>query len=74
VMGFDDTELARHTVPPLTTMRIYAHDMARSAARRLLERIESPGIPPVRIEFPIELVERGSCKEVKEVKEADGGS
>jgi LacI family transcriptional regulator len=65
VMGFDDTELARHTVPPLTTMRIYAHDMARSAARRLLERIESPGLPPVRIEFPIELIERGSCREVQ---------
>ena len=65
VMGFDDTELARHTVPPLTTMRIYSRDMARSAARRLLERIESPGLPPIRIEFPIDLVERESCKELQ---------
>jgi len=64
VMGFDDTELARHASPPLTTMRIHSKDMARGAARRLLERIENPGIPAVRIEFPIDLVVRKSCKEV----------
>ncbi len=64
VIGFDDTELARHSSPPLTTMRIHSRDMARSAARRLLERVESPGMPPVRIEFPIDLVTRKSCKEV----------
>ena len=65
VMGFDDTELAQHASPPLTTMRIHTRDMARSAARRLLERVESPGLPPVRIEFPIDLVVRKSCKEVR---------
>jgi DNA-binding LacI/PurR family transcriptional regulator len=64
VIGFDDTELARHSSPPLTTMRIHSRDMARSAARRLLERVESTGLPPVRIEFPIDLVTRKSCKEV----------
>jgi DNA-binding LacI/PurR family transcriptional regulator len=36
--------------------------MARSAARRLVERVENPGIPPVRIEFPIDLVIRKSCQ------------
>jgi len=64
VIGFDDTELARHSSPPLTTMRIHSRDMARSAARRLLERVESSNLPPVRIEFPIDLVTRKSCKEV----------
>jgi LacI family transcriptional regulator len=61
VIGFDDTELSRHATPPLTTMRIYSRDMARAAARRLLERVENPSQPPVRIEFPIDLVVRKSC-------------
>jgi len=65
VIGFDDTELARHALPPLTTMRIHSRDMARSAARRLLERMENASMPPVRIEFPIDLVIRKSCKEVQ---------
>ncbi len=64
VVGFDDSELARHAMPPLTTMRIYSRDMARSAARRVLERIESPGLPPVKLEFPIDIVVRNSTKEV----------
>ena len=64
VMGFDDTELALHASPPLTTMKIHSRDMARAAARRLLERVENGGLPAVKIEFPIDLVERKSCREV----------
>ena len=64
VVGFDDSELARHSSPPLTTMRIHSRDMARSAARRLLERVENASLPPVRIEFPIDLVTRKSCSEM----------
>ena len=69
VLGFDDSELARHASPPLSTMRIHSRDMARTAARRLLERIEIGSLPPVRVEFPIDLVVRRSCKEVKRAKE-----
>jgi DNA-binding LacI/PurR family transcriptional regulator len=65
IIGFDDSELARHASPPLTTMRIHSRDMARTAGRRLLERVENGNLPSVRIEFPIDLVIRKSCKEVK---------
>jgi DNA-binding LacI/PurR family transcriptional regulator len=65
VMGFDDTELAVHASPPLTTMRIHTRDMARTAIRRLLERVDNTNLPPIRIEFPIDLVVRKSCKEVR---------
>lgn len=65
VVGYDDTELARHSSPPLSTMRIYSRDMARSAVRRVLERIEDGGLPPIRMEYPIDLIVRDSCKEVK---------
>jgi LacI family transcriptional regulator len=65
VMGFDDSEWARHASPPLTTMKIYAREMARAAVRRLLERIEGENLPAVRTEFPIDLVVRKSTGEVK---------
>jgi DNA-binding LacI/PurR family transcriptional regulator len=65
VVGFDDTELARHSSPPLTTMRIYSREMARSAIRRVLERIEGGSLPFVKMEYPIDLIVRESCKEVK---------
>ncbi len=65
VMGLDDTELALHASPPLTTMKIHSRDMGRAAVRRLLERVENPDLPAVRTEFPIDLVERKSCKEVR---------
>ena len=49
---------------PLSTMRIHSRDMARAAARRLLERIEFADLPAIKIEFPIDLVERKSVAEV----------
>jgi DNA-binding LacI/PurR family transcriptional regulator len=61
IMGFDDTELARLASPPLTSMKIYSRDMAHSAAQRLIERIGHHSLPPIRIEYPIDLVERQSC-------------
>jgi LacI family transcriptional regulator len=66
VIGFDDSELVRHSSPPLTSMRIYARDMAKSAVRRVLERIDGGSLPPFRLEYPIDLIIRESCKEVKE--------
>jgi len=52
-------------VPPLSTMRIHSRNMARTAARRLVERLEISNLPAIGIEFPIDLVERRSCKEVR---------
>jgi len=66
VVGFDDTELARHSAPPLTSMKIHSRSMAHAAVRRVLERLETPGLPPVVMEFPIDLVTRESCRKTEE--------
>lgn len=65
VVGFDDTELARHSAPPLTSMKIHSRPMARAAVRRILERLEAPELPPVVVEFPIDLVSRDSCRRIE---------
>jgi LacI family transcriptional regulator len=62
VIGFDDTELARHATPPLSSMRIHSRSMAKAAVRRVVERIENDELPPVVIGFPIDLVVRESFR------------
>jgi hypothetical protein len=55
-------------------MRIYSRDMARSAVKRVLERIEGGALPPVRLEYPIDLIIRESCKEVKKGEAREAGA
>ena len=56
VVGFDDIEIAGHTIPPLTTIRQDRHELGARAARRLLSRIgEQDGVPDP--EPPVELID-----------------
>lgn len=59
VVGFDDIPLAAHFDPPLTTIRVPAHDLGLSAGRALIERIAGRPVAE-RTLLPIELVVRGS--------------
>lgn len=43
VCGFDDTPIARHIYPALTTVRQPTSEMGRLATLQLLERIRTPG-------------------------------
>jgi LacI family transcriptional regulator len=59
VIGFDDIALAGSPLVSLTTVRQPVREMARTAARRLVERMR-PGFvgPAVREVLPIELIRR----------------
>jgi LacI family transcriptional regulator len=59
VVGFDDVPLAAYFDPPLTTIRLPAHELGFAAGRALLERIRGRPVP-ARMLLPTELVVRGS--------------
>jgi LacI family transcriptional regulator len=60
VTGCGDLPLAACMTPPLTTIRVRQYHVGAQAAQLLLERIDSPGSPPVARLVPPELVVRGS--------------
>lgn len=59
VIGFDD-DVAVHTVPALTTMRVHKDTMGEIAIRRLFDRIDRTDEPAYTITTPVELMERGT--------------
>jgi DNA-binding LacI/PurR family transcriptional regulator len=60
VVGFDDSIIARHTNPPLTTVRQPVEELGAMIARILLEEIGDPERPRRRVTLPTELVVRES--------------
>ncbi|MEY9872898.1 DNA-binding LacI/PurR family transcriptional regulator [Streptacidiphilus sp. MAP12-33] len=61
LVGFDDAPLARHTEPPLTTVRQPSEEMGRAMARLLLEEIAAPGRSHRQVILSTELVVRESA-------------
>jgi len=57
VIGFDDLPIASYLTPTLTTVRVPAGEMGRTAARALIARIER-GTPLTSVRLPTKLVIR----------------
>ena len=60
VIGFDDSPEATWAAPALTTVRQPLREMGRAAARRLMELLAEPDLPPQRVTLDTELIVRGS--------------
>ncbi|MFD8377789.1 LacI family DNA-binding transcriptional regulator [Streptomyces sp. NPDC059679] len=63
LVGFEDSAVARHMDPPLTSVRQTTEEMGRAMVRVLLEEIESQGERTSKrpqLVLPTELVRRGS--------------
>lgn len=60
VIGYDDVDMAAWSSFDLTTIRQPSREMARTGAKLLLARIESPDRPTEHVEFPCHLIVRGS--------------
>lgn len=61
VTGHDDTEEARISYPPLTTVSNYPARIGAEAARLLLDRLRDPGAPVQHFTTEPSLVVRESC-------------
>lgn len=59
IIGFDDLELAHHVQPALTTVRVQAEEMWRTAADRLLSALRGE-VAPRATEVDVSLVVRES--------------
>ncbi len=62
VVGFNDTVLSRHAVPPLTTVRIEPEELAREALRLMHGFWLDPNCPDEEIRLPAQLVKRASTQ------------
>lgn len=60
-IGFDDIQLGPYLDPPLTAVVQPASEIGERTATRLLERIDTPGLPAKRLLLEATLVLRGSC-------------
>jgi LacI family transcriptional regulator len=63
VIGYDDMNIASYTSPPLTSVRIPFNRMAVSATRRLLNLCYDLELN-INYDFPIQLIERSSVKNI----------
>jgi DNA-binding LacI/PurR family transcriptional regulator len=60
VVGFDDSFIARHTNPPLTSVRQPVEEIGSTIARILLAEISDPKAPRQNVVLPTQLVVRSS--------------
>jgi LacI family transcriptional regulator len=65
LIGHDDIEMASYIQPALTTISQPVEELAATAIKLLLERIEQPGLAPRRILLPNRLIVRQSTRRIK---------
>ena len=61
VIGFDDIEEAKHTLPALTTVAVNGRDLGSRAAQLLMRHLASGDFEPEAVHCPTTLVIRKSC-------------
>lgn len=66
LIGFDDIEVSKYVTPALTTVGSSLFKMASICVENLVTSIENDSIVEAEFTIPVELVERQSCRSLKE--------
>ena len=61
IIGFDDIEEAKHTLPALTSVAVNARNLGARAAQLLMRQIASRSFEPETVLCPTSLIIRASC-------------
>ena len=64
IVGFDDVEISQYLTPGLTTVRQQISLKGQKAVELLLKHIEDPSLPKQEEILPLQLVVRGSVKDL----------
>ena len=73
VAGFDDVRIATLATPALTSVHQPCEQIAATAFRQLVRRIQCPNLPPVELNLPASVVVRESTCRTGRVKSAVRG-
>ena len=65
IIGFNDDDMSRFTMPSLTTVHAPAYDMGQYGAGIIAAAHKMNIFTPARIKLPCRLVTRNSCAKVK---------
>lgn len=64
LVSFNNSLLARMSIPQLTSIDINAYQLGIEAASQMINHIENPNLMATKIIVPHQLIERGSCKTI----------
>ncbi len=64
IIGINDIENVQYTTPMLTTVHVPLKEMGQMAVTLLLDRINGGHSSFIKVEYPFQIVKRGSCREI----------
>lgn len=62
VVGVGDYDSSAYFDPPLSVVGVQRSELGREAGRLLMRQLEEPGLPPLKVEIPVEAVLRASTR------------
>ena len=64
IIGLDDIEMSSFVSPALTTIQIQKEELGRTAVKNLIDKINTGRNYPIRIDLPVNLIERDSVSKL----------